>query len=125
MAEIDEFKQDPNAINVKEWLKCEGGYVMRKAIAEFGADHQKGVAIEEQSELIKEICKDLRGIGIRKNVVEEIADVEIMLYQLKQIYQVTENELEVAKYGKLRRLEGRVQDHMLARIKELENGKRT
>lgn len=47
---------------------------------------EKVVAIEELSELTKEITKDIRGITNYKNIAEEMADVEIMLEQLKIIY---------------------------------------
>jgi NTP pyrophosphatase (non-canonical NTP hydrolase) len=56
------------------------------AINTFGADLQKVVAIEECSELIKELTKALRGKGNFDNLSEEIADVEIMLEQIKLIY---------------------------------------
>jgi hypothetical protein len=53
--------------------------IFEKALASFGADNQKIVAIEE-------LAKDLRGKVNRENIIEEIADVEIMLAQLKIIY---------------------------------------
>lgn len=58
----------------------------QQLINKFGKDNQCIVAIEELSELQKEICKQLRGLGNIENLAEEIADVEIMLEQLKIIY---------------------------------------
>lgn len=49
--------------------------------------------IEELSELTKEVCKALNYNGNRKNIIEEIADVQVMLEQLKIIYQISEDEL--------------------------------
>ena len=56
------------------------------AINTFGKDLQTVVAIEECSELQKELTKALRGKGNFDNLSEEIADVEIMLEQIKLIY---------------------------------------
>lgn len=56
------------------------------AIWVYGEKAQKLMAIEEMSELTKEICKDFRGKLDETHVAEEIADVEIMLEQLKIIY---------------------------------------
>jgi hypothetical protein len=55
------------------------------AISFFGKEKQELKAIEEMAELIKALCKKTLG-GDVKPVLEEIADVEIMLEQLKIIY---------------------------------------
>jgi Flp pilus assembly CpaF family ATPase len=60
--------------------------IYHQLINKFGTKNQCIVAIEELSELQKEICKYLRGLGNLENLAEEIADVEIMLEQLKIIY---------------------------------------
>lgn len=52
------------------------------AIETYGEESQRRVAIEEMSELTKELCKWDRGQGHRLHVTEEIADVKIMLEQL-------------------------------------------
>ena len=62
------------------------------------------MVIEEMSELTKEICKIKRGKGNYMNLVEEIADVEIMLEQLKMICQIRTNDIHGMKYQKLERL---------------------
>lgn len=51
------------------------------------------VAIEELSELAKELCKVLRGLYDEDNVIEEIADVYIMLEQMKIYFGVDDNKL--------------------------------
>ena len=76
----------------------------KKAIDTYGKDKQLDVAIEEMSELTKEICKFKRGQDNHKQIVEEIADVEIMLQQLKMICDVKCSELEGVKYQKTERL---------------------
>lgn len=81
--------------------------ILEKAITHYGPEMQKTVAIEEMSELIKEICKDRRGENNFINLAEEIADVEIMLEQLKMIYSI-DKLVEVQKQKKLNRLQERL-----------------
>ena len=77
--------------------------VYRMAVACFGKPSQKLMAIEEMSELTKAICKDFRGKLDMKNLVEEIADVQIMLEQLKIIYDAHE-AVDAAMELKIKRL---------------------
>ena len=60
--------------------------IMRAAIDVFGPTAQRIKAIEEMSELAKELCKDALAPGRDEHIAEEIADVEIMIAQLKHIY---------------------------------------
>lgn len=62
--------------------------VYSKALEKWGIEMQATVAIEEMSEVQKEICKMLRGNGNRENLAEEIADATIMLEQISQIYNI-------------------------------------
>lgn len=57
--------------------------ILELAITTFGDEAQEQVAIEECAELIKAICNKHRNRP--HNIAEEIADVEIMLEQLKII----------------------------------------
>lgn len=82
--------------------------VLEKAIEVYGADLQKQVAIEEMAELTKEICKDFRGKGNREHILEEIADVKIMLSQLLIMYDIKVYELNDVMISKLERLEKRL-----------------
>lgn len=65
-----------------------------EAIKTFGALPQMVVAIEECSELQKEIAKIIRKKGNLTNLAEEIADVEIMLEQLKLIFTIHDKVIE-------------------------------
>lgn len=47
---------------------------------------QELIAIEEMAELTKELIKKERGLGDIKKIQNEIADVEIMVTQLRMIY---------------------------------------
>ena len=71
-----------------------------QAVNYFGIEPQKRQTIEECSELIQAICKDLRGRS--HNVEEEIADVLIMLEQLTHIYD--NDKIEKFKKEKIDRL---------------------
>lgn len=77
------------------------------AIEYYGIDSQCIVAIEELSELQKELSKHLRGDGNKDHLAEEIADVLIMLEQLIAIFDC---KLEVMEWKekKLKRLLVRV-----------------
>ena len=81
---------------------------LEKAIATYGKDMQLTVAVEELSELIKEICKSKRGAENREAIIEEMADCYIMLEQLKIIYRVYDFEIEGAIDAKTLRLEKRL-----------------
>ena len=82
--------------------------VTRAAIDRFGHQYQIIVAIEELSELQKELTKVLPGIGKREHVIEEMADVEICLQELTEMFNVTAEEKENSIYEKLSRLDRRL-----------------
>ena len=65
--------------------------VYEKALAKFGCKMQATVAIEEMSEVIKEITKALRGELNREHLAEEIADATIMLEQLRQMFNINDS----------------------------------
>lgn len=73
------------------------------ALAKNGTILQRIVAIEELSELVKELTKDLRNIGDLDHIAEEMADVEIVLEQLKIIYD-NKKLVDKFKVNKLKRL---------------------
>ena len=60
--------------------------ILEEAIKHYGAKMQVVVAMEEMAELTKELSKAYRGDADYKHIAEEIADVEIMLEQLKIIF---------------------------------------
>lgn len=94
----------------KQWeaqLAPKNVYVL--AIAKWGEKAQTVKAVEELSELTKELCKVFCNQADTDHIAEEIADVEIMIEQLKRIY-ADENAVAVWKAKKLRRLWERVND---------------
>ena len=76
-------------------------FIFENAIERYGAEAQEGIAQEECAELIQAISKKHRGKP--HNISEEIADVEIMLEQLK-IINDCENEVEEIRKQKISRL---------------------
>ena len=83
------------------------GDVYKQAIEEFGERYQVDKSLEEMGELIQALIK-YRQHGTNKgNVSEEMADVEIMLEQLKIIF-ANANAVERWKKEKIERLETRV-----------------
>lgn len=57
--------------------------------------------VEELGELSKEILKDFRNQLNRDSLLEEIADVVIELHMAKEIYGISDEELEVAINNKM------------------------
>lgn len=78
-----------------------------KAIKQFGGNQQLIVAMEEMGELIQAISKVLRGLETNGNFEEEIADVDIMLTQLKILGDL--KEIEKWREYKLKRLKERIE----------------
>lgn len=74
--------------------------IYAKAIEIFGHENQLIVAIEELSELQKELTKALRGKLRIEKLLEEMADVEIILEQLKLMY----SDCQIEKLTKISRL---------------------
>lgn len=82
---------------------------LEKAIEVYGKDMQLNVAIEEFSELIKEICKHKRDEDNRDNIIEEMADCYIMLTQLEIIFGINYfPDIDKVIKGKIDRLEKRL-----------------
>ena len=88
---------------------------LRKAIDTYGKNAQVDMAIEEMSELTKALCKERRSAENRadhsaaiSNVLEEIADVEIMLRQMIIIFD-RDGEVEKEIKYKVNRLAKRLE----------------
>lgn len=88
--------------------------VLKDAISTYGTSAQVDMAIEEMSELTKALCKERRAqhqsekhAEAQANVIEEIADVAIMLEQLLIIFDKDHEVQKVVDY-KIDRLEQRL-----------------
>lgn len=89
-----------------EWEQA----IMLRAIIVWGEDSQMKMLLEEMSELQKEICKSWRGADNVDHIAEEIADVEIMLEQLK-LMTGSVDKVKTFREQKLRRLEQRLDEY--------------
>ena len=83
--------------------------ICRAALETFGEDSQVMIAIEEMSELTKELCKNGRGQENTTHIAEEIADVEIMLCQMKMLFDCA-GQVETFRRYKLERMAGRIEE---------------
>lgn len=81
----------------------------KQAIKTYGEHAQKLMAIEEMSELTKEICKDFRGKLNREHLIEEMADVLIMLDQMLVLYKISGEEVGLMRIKKVERLKERLE----------------
>lgn len=88
--------------------KTDMRYICHKAIELWGQNLQTVVCMEEMAELMQSLSKNIRGVHNEPNIAEEIADVEIMLEQLKQIFHVR-GDVEDYREKKLERLEKRIE----------------
>ena len=95
--------------------------LLDRAITTYGAPAQMDMAVEEMAELTKALCKIKRAqagcevtaaIG---NVIEEMADVQIMLDQLRIIFGRSTAEIEE---DKLRRLLRRINCYKESNIRK-------
>lgn len=78
--------------------------ILEKAITRYG-QNQIIVAIEELSELQKELTKYLRNKGNLDHIAEEIADVEIMVKQIKMYFCIKNDTVQEWKDYKIGRLD--------------------
>lgn len=80
--------------------------VCRRAVNMWGRQSQLVICMEEMAELTKELSKNLRGQDNELGIAEEVADVEIMLEQIKLLYGI-HNEVESVRAEKILRLSKR------------------
>jgi hypothetical protein len=81
----------------------------QKAIETWGEVSQIDMVFEESAELQKELCKHLRGKGNIERISEEIADLEIMLEQMKVLFKIHALVKEYKEF-KIARLEGLIEE---------------
>lgn len=87
---------------------------MKAVVAEiaehFGYEQQKNMLIEEQAELIQALNKfdRKRTEEAFNNIIEEIADVELMIDQVKYLLDISQDAIEEIKEDKIRRTKERI-----------------
>lgn len=65
-----------------------------ESIQHYGIENQSTVCMEECAELIQAISKAKRGKINQDNMIEEIADVLICIEMLKQMYSISDSEID-------------------------------
>lgn len=80
------------------------------AAEKWGIENEVVVALEEMSELQKELCKLLRGRPDVKAIVEEIADTSIMLDSVITFLGIDTKEVEHIRATKVARLIHRIKN---------------
>jgi hypothetical protein len=89
-------------LNKENKLKC------NKVINAYPKEHQLMMLMEELAELIQATSKLVR-YGETEPFLEEFADVEVMLEQMRQMYHIDDGEINKRAEKKLfRALNGRV-----------------
>lgn len=88
----------------------------------YGTYNRKNQLIEEMSELTQALCKHQRltcdrtfnmsQTEIYKNILEEIADVEICLDEIKYCLNIDKGDIRSMKEYKLRRTDGKIEEIM-------------
>lgn len=90
-SEVSNQSEDANMTMNKD----QGRAVWRESIEKYGKEMQSIVCMEECSELIQAVSKRLRGKpDATDNLAEEMADVIICLYLLKEMYGITDEQLD-------------------------------
>lgn len=69
------------------------------------------IAMEEFAECSKEISKFLRGKPDKIALIEELADVQLSMFYIRKICDISDEELERAVHIKIERLDNTIQDN--------------
>jgi hypothetical protein len=94
-------------------MKPENKKILHRAIATFGRSNQKMQTLEELMELQRAIFENVhRGTDNKKEIIEEVADVEIMLAQVKMIYDIDQKEIEKIQDYKVGRLDHTIDKYL-------------
>lgn len=82
----------------------------KDVIAFYGVDQTTVVTMEECSEVIQELSKFLRGLGNKRHLSEEIADVLITLKEVCMMYNLKDDDIQNAiiykQFRQARRIQG-------------------
>ncbi len=99
MKVLDSYKAKPSRGKIVSVYEEEMRSFSEKTVALHEKITKVAIAIEEMAELTQALVKDTRGQGDYDNIVEEIADVTLMLDQLKVIFGIPDEELnDIIRY---------------------------
>lgn len=100
--------RDEQGLLEKSIFSDEQKSVLHEAISVYGINSQLWMAVEEMSELTKEICKERRKKSSLEKITDEIADVTVMIEQLKMIFGISDDMVNARIQYKVKRLESRL-----------------
>lgn len=83
--------------------KAQETKILEKAIEYWGVESQLFEAVESMTRLIQDLCRNSFNSDIPDNITEGIADVEIMLDQMKLIYK-NHDKVKLCKARKIGQL---------------------
>lgn len=103
-------------------MKPENTRTIHRVISTFGEKNQKMQTLEELMELQAALFENIhRETENRDAIVEEVADVEVMLAQLKEIFNIKPEEIEKLQDYKLRRLDHTIEKYLAKHKNESSN----
>lgn len=108
IADIHHAEADKARAVLKEITDRDSADIYSRAVMHYGEPSRLLLAIEEMSELTKELVKHQRGRQNMSAISEEMADVEIMLEQLKAVFG-NRAAVDIQKAQKLQRLADRLE----------------
>lgn len=81
----------------------------------YGYEPQSNMLIEEMAELTQAISKYRRDNSKKNfdNIIEEIADVEVMLHQIKHLLGINPKYVEIIKEQKVHRTAKRIEEYKI------------
>ena len=85
--------------------------ILFQSVRYYGKDIQSVVCMEECSELIQCISKELRGKSDISHLSEEIADVLICIKMLQLMYDIQDSQLQDWVNAKQKRIEERMMSY--------------
>lgn len=83
-------------------------YMLKEVADYYGKENQLHQLMEECCELAAECNHSVRKKSITVDLINEIADVEIMLAQIKYLYQISDDDIEEMKDYKITRQKLRI-----------------
>lgn len=82
--------------------------IYASSLASYGKEGELLIAIEEMSELTKELVKNMRGRDNIDKITEELADVYVTIEQIKRIFEISDASVHAIANEKIDRLEQRL-----------------
>lgn len=91
--------------------------ILVKVLSHYGSDAQIDICIEEMSELTKALIKNRRyhTVQTQKDIVEELTDVLICTEYIKQIFGISQNDIDEVRQYKIDRINRRISNEQASK----------